>query len=108
MNYFIGSSGNDLSKFLYDSQSSVNNTIEEEITITPNPTNSFVNINLNCLENQTSYQINNTAGVLIYQNTITIGTESLQIDFTPYPSGVYFLTLNCNNLAKTYKIIKEG
>ena len=108
MNYFIGSSGNDLSKFLYDSQSSVNNTIEEEITITPNPTNSFVNINLNCLENQTSYQINNTAGVLIYQNTITIGIESLQIDFTPYPTGVYFLTLNCNNLAKTYKIIKEG
>ena len=108
MNYFIGSSGNDLSKFLYDSQSSVNNTIEEEITITPNPTNSIVSINLNCLENQTSYQINNTAGVLIYQNTITIGTESLQIDFTPYPSGVYFLTLNCNNLAKTYKIIKEG
>ena len=108
MNYYIGSSINELSKFLYDSQSSVNNTIEEEITITPNPTNSIVSINLNCLENQTSYQINNTAGVLIYQNTITIGTESLQIDFTPYPSGVYFLTLNCNNLAKTYKIIKEG
>ncbi|MFA7326837.1 MAG: T9SS type A sorting domain-containing protein [Candidatus Kapaibacterium sp.] len=108
MNYFIGSSINDLSKFLYDSQSSVNNTIEEEITITPNPTNSIVSINLNCLENQTSYQINNTAGILIYQNTITIGTESLQIDFTPYPTGVYFLTLSCNNLAKTYKIIKEG
>ena len=108
MNYYIGSSINELSKFLYDSQSSVNNTIEEEITITPNPTNSIVSINLNCLENQTSYQINNTAGVLIYQNTITIGIESLQIDFTPYPTGVYFLTLNCNNLAKTYKIIKEG
>ena len=93
--YFIGASNNDLSKFLYDSQSSVENITEDEIIISPNPTNSIVNINLNCLENQTSYQINNTAGILIYQNTIPIGSESLQIDFTPYPAGVYFLTLNC-------------
>ena len=107
-NYFLGSSSNKLSKFLYDSQSSVNNTIEDEIIISPNPTNSIVSINLNCLENQTSYQINNTSGILIYQNTIPIGSDSLQIDFTPYPAGVYFLTLNCNNQPKTYKIIKEG
>ncbi|MFA7325728.1 MAG: T9SS type A sorting domain-containing protein, partial [Candidatus Kapaibacterium sp.] len=108
LNYFIGTGGNELSKFLYDSQSSVNNTIEDEIIISPNPTNSLVNINLNCTEPIISYSINDTNGILLKQATTENHINNLQFDFTPYPTGVYFLTLNCNNLAKTYKIIKEG
>ena len=107
-NYFVGASNNKLSKFLYDSQSSVNNTIEDELLITPNPTNSLVNINLNCTEPIISYSIYDTNGILLKQATTQNQNNTLQFDFTPYPSGVYFLTLNCNNQAKTYKVIKEN
>ena len=106
--YFLGASNNDLSKFLYDSKSRIENQIEDEIIISPNPTNSLVNINLNCTEPIISYSINNTNGILLKQATTENHINNLQFDFTPYPSGVYFLTINCNNQSKTYKIIKEG
>lgn len=73
----------------------------------PNPTNSFVNINLNCTEPTINYQINNTQGLLIFQNIVPNQSSNFQIDFSQYPVGVYFLTINCN-APKTYKIVKEG
>ena len=45
--YEEGVSVNELSKFLYDSQSNVEANYEEEIRISPNPTNGFVNISSN-------------------------------------------------------------
>jgi type IX secretion system substrate protein len=105
-NYFIGASGNDFCKFLYDRETNINPEYDEEVIISPNPTNSFVNIEINCVEPLVSYQVNDINGVLLYQNTIE-KNGVLNIDFLPYPSGVYFITLNCD-YSKTYKIIKEG
>ena len=107
-NYFKGITANKISKFLYDSQSNLEDIIEEEIIISPNPTNSFVNIELNCIEPLINYQINDVNGLIVYQSSMQNQDSNLQIDFMPYPSGVYFITLSCNNLLKTYKIIKEG
>lgn len=106
--YFIGFESPYFCKFLYNRETFVQPNYTEEITIFPNPTGSFIKINLNCPEPQISYQINNTQGLLIFQNIVPNQGSNLQIDFSPYPTGVYFLTLNCNNRPKTYKIIKEG
>ena len=106
--YFIGASNNELSKFLYDSQSNVEANYEEEIRISPNPTNGFVNISSNCSESFIDYNISNINGILLIQSTIENNVNNLQFDFSQYPSGVYFITINCNNQQQTYKIIKEG
>ena len=107
-NYFIGFSLKNISKFQYDSQSSVENSFDEEIIISPNPTNNYVNINLNCMEPIINYQINDINGLVLFQTSLQNHVGSLQIDFSSYPSGVYFLSVMCNNQPKSYKIIKEG
>ena len=107
-NYFIGIERDNISKFQYDSQTSVKNSYEEEIIISPNPTNSFVNIELNCVEPIINYQINDINGLIVYQSSIQNQVGNLKVDFSSYPIGIYFLTLNCNNTTKTYKLVKEG
>ena len=106
--YFLGVGNKGISKFLYDSQSKVEDNYEEEIRISPNPTNGFVNISSNCSESFIDYNISNTNGILLIQSTIENNVNNLQFDFSQYPSGVYFITINCNNQQQTYKIIKEG
>ena len=107
-NYFIGFAGDKFCKFLYDRQTNIETEFEEEIIISPNPTNNFVNINLNCTEPIVDYQINDINGLTIFQSSIQNQVGNLRIDFTSYPSGVYFLSMICNNQPQIYKIIKEG
>ena len=107
-NIFIGKSSHSYSAFRYDSKTNIEVQYEDEIVISPNPTNSFVNINLNCSEPVINYNINDVNGLLVYNSSVQNQDSNLQIDFMLYPSGVYFITLSCNNITKTYKIIKEG
>ena len=106
-NYFVGSDGNELSKFLYDRQTSIKTVIEEEIIISPNPTNGFVNIELNGVEPIINYQINDVNGLMIYQTSIQNNAGDLQVDFSPYPVGIYFITINCGGELKSYKVMRE-
>lgn len=106
-NYFIGFSLKNISKFQYDSQSSVENSYEEEIIISPNPTNSFVNIIFDCTEPIINYQINNLEGLLISQSSMHNQNNPLQIDFSGYTPGVYFLMIRCGNESKSYKVVRE-
>jgi type IX secretion system substrate protein len=103
----IGSSEQYIGSIKYDSQTGIADHYEEEIIISPNPTGSIVNINLNCSESRINYQINNSQGLQLLQKSLN-NKGSLQLDFSPYPIGVYFLTLQCNNQFKTYKVVKEG
>ncbi|PKL81076.1 MAG: hypothetical protein CVV25_01170 [Ignavibacteriae bacterium HGW-Ignavibacteriae-4] len=82
------------------------NTLKSQTTISPNPTSSIVNIDLNCSEPLVDYQITDINGASVSQTTIANQFGSLQIDFSAYPTGVYFLTINCKEPV-TYKIIKE-
>jgi WD40 repeat protein len=107
-NIFIGNSNVNIGGVMFDSQSNIENLIEGEIIVSPNPTNGIVNINLECPESILNYQINDITGAAVAQSTLANQSGNLQFDFSPYPSGVYFLSVNCNNQIKTYKIIKES
>lgn len=106
--YFLGVGDKGISKFIFDSQSSIEIGYDVEIRITPNPTNSSVSINLECTEPIINYQIYDINGNSLIQSTIENHIGDLQFDFTDYLSGVYFLTIQCDNQPKAYKIIKEG
>jgi WD40 repeat protein len=79
---------------------------QSQATFSPNPTSNFVSIDLNCSGAMVDYQINDVNGATVAQSTIAIQSENLQLNFSGYATGVYFLTINCN-APKTYKIIKE-
>jgi hypothetical protein len=106
-NYFIGFAGSNVCKFLFDRQTSIETSYEEEIIISPNPTNGFVNLKLKYNEPNASYQINDINGLMIFQSSIQNNAGNLQIDFSPYPSGVYFITINRGGELKSYKVVRE-
>ena len=103
---YIGFSLPYIGSLRYDSQSNVLKKFGNEIIISPNPTSSIVNIDLNCSEPVVDYQITDISGARVSQTTIANQDGSLQIDFSAYTTGVYFLTINCKE-PMTYKIIKE-
>lgn len=83
------------------------NTEVAGITVAPNPTNSFVNLKLNYTSESTTYTIVNQNGKQVEQKPISNNSNELRIDFSAYPSGVYFITINCGNDVKTYKVVRE-
>jgi len=105
---FISGSGNKTSKFIYDRETSIEQEIEEEIIISPNPTHSTINLSIECIQPDINYSIYNMEGLLISHDIIENQEGNFTIDFTSYPSGVYFLSFMCNNKLNTYKIVKEG
>jgi hypothetical protein len=107
-NCFLGVEGSIICKFQYDIASNTKSNYEEEIKVIPNPTNNFVNIELNCIEPLINYQINDINGLIIFQSSTQNQVGNIRIDFTSYPPGVYFITINCGNDVKTYKVVREG
>jgi hypothetical protein len=103
---FIGFSGQYIGAIKYDRGTSVESPTKE-ITISPNPTGSFVNVGLECSDPQINYQISDVNGLLISEGLAQSHSGSLQIDFSPYPAGIYFLTINCGDSPLTYKVIRE-
>ena len=93
-------------KTFFTKSTVVSNPIE--IIISPNPTNGLVNITLDCKSPGMSYQINNTSGQNLESKIINSNNNSLIINFSNYPAGIYYLTINCNNNSTTYKIVREG
>ena len=80
-----------------------------EITIFPNPTTDYVNINLMGFDFENgprSYQIFDYQGRLLKQNTIT--QAETQIDLNDLSASIYILQVYVNNkVFKTFKILKK-
>ncbi len=107
--FFIGSnSGVSISKFKYDRQTNVNYTYENEIIISPNPTNSSITIVKVCYEPIIDYSIYNVEGSLVSNSSTENNLNEFSIDFSEFSAGIYFLSFECDNQIKTYKIVKEG
>lgn len=80
-----------------------------EISIFPNPTTDFVNINMKGFDfenGQRTYQLYDLHGRLIEQNTIN--QFETQISLINLSSSIYILQVSLNNkVSKTFKIIKK-
>lgn len=63
------------------------------INIFPNPTNGFINIDLNMNHNEYTLNVCNIYGIVIYFEKIS---ENSVIDLTNFPPGIYFLYLKSN------------
>ncbi len=85
------------------SNTSLNNTLNKNLTIFPNPTSGIINIskNNNKLENCT-IQISDIYGKIIFQSNKIVR----QIDISNQPQGIYFIKISGKNLNFTQKIIK--
>jgi hypothetical protein len=77
-----------------------------KIQIYPNPSSNIFTIKAD--EEIVSFKIFNMQGVLIKQNDAGIRNGSyLQIDLSPFASGVYYGVFETNNAYQTKKIIKQ-
>jgi len=80
-----------------------------EISIYPNPTTDFVNINMEGYELENglkSYQLYDFQGRLLKQNTIN--QNGTQVNLSDLSSSIYLLQVYVDNKAlKTFKIIKN-
>jgi hypothetical protein len=105
---FIGSANEYCSSGIYNSGTSTGEDTKVKKVLFPNPTSSLVAIETNCVQGIINYQIHRPNGELVEASSKENTNNSIQIDFSPYPNGVYFITLICGSQNTTYKVIKEG
>jgi hypothetical protein len=95
---------NNLSPYChYQTVTSINNIKENNLEISPNPTNSILNIidKNNQFKNST-IQIKNYLGQVIFSTPF-----ASQINLSDFSAGIYFLTIQNRYNSKTIKIIKQ-
>jgi hypothetical protein len=84
--------------------------LTENVTIFPNPGYDIVNIIIDHPETENySISISNILGQnIIKQNNLAIkGSSTTSIDISPFPSGVYFITITANAYPKVFTFIKK-
>lgn len=82
---------------------SSNDFFINNISLYPNPTSQYLNLNLNTLENVT-YAITKITGKLVINGSVS---ENNKISVQNLQNGVYFLRLTTNENQKILKFIKE-
>jgi hypothetical protein len=95
---------------LYDnSWLTVNNENKDNSSIIfPNPTNDIITLKSECGGANRFYEIYNINGMKLFQSAQVLSDgENISIDFSHYPTGVYFIQLHCGTNLSTYKIIKQ-
>ncbi len=82
-------------------------TLGQSVSVYPNPTVSFVNINLNTIANDV-INVRVTDGLGKQINNITeVGNQSIKIDLRNQKAGVYFIQLTKNNEVSYHKVVKQ-
>jgi WD40 repeat protein len=109
LDLIIGIGGEYVSMGRYVRPTSVEVNGKSKENIYPNPTSGNVNIPINCQFPNQSYEVYNNNGIsILAKKPIEFGTTILNIEFSNYSNGIYFVKVNCNDKVITYKIIKEG
>jgi WD40 repeat protein len=103
----IGSGSNKMTMIRYDRETSVPSDPEPDKIIYPNPTNSTAIIEITCKNPSIEYQLMDINSRILEESASVTVNNQLQIDFSKYPTGIYFIRLNCDNRILTYKILKK-
>ncbi|EDP70813.1 lysyl endopeptidase precursor [Flavobacteriales bacterium ALC-1] len=79
---------------------------ESLIGFYPNPVKDKLNVSLNHINEDLSYQIFNTLGQSVSKGILTSGNTH-EIDMSQYLSGIYFVKLSSDSQTITRKVIKK-
>lgn len=105
---YIGTFGQGMyySQGIMPTLTNVENNIDDiEVSIFPNPTIEFVNINLNKIQQNVNVQLLDLTGKELYTNQF-VNSSSFKINFpNSLKSGIYFLNINSDELSVTEKIV---
>ena len=84
--------------------------IQNEIAIVPNPSDGIFDIvSKNFSTGKAEIMITNTDGIEIFKKVILLnGDNSIPVDISSSPDGVYLINLNIGNKNHTLKIIKNA
>ncbi len=86
-----------------DGTLSVNNTIESQFKIYPNPVKYILNVKTT--SNNYSVGIYNIQGQLINRIKNVSGIQT--VDYSNYTTGIYFMKIVSETASKTFKIVKK-
>ncbi|MDG1013799.1 MAG: YHYH protein [Flavobacteriaceae bacterium] len=91
----------------YDSSLTINtfDFSSLNLVIYPNPSQDFIAIQSNLLENNLKLELINEIGQLVLESTILQGSTLSIIETYTLYNGIYFLKVSYNKNTKTYKII---
>ncbi|GAA4776329.1 MULTISPECIES: T9SS type A sorting domain-containing protein [Flavobacterium] len=81
-------------------------SIDNNLTVFPNPASSILSVKLNSFNNNTSFEVYNTIGQLIIP-TKKIDNNKFEINVASLTKGVYFLKVNDNNKLSSVKFVVE-
>lgn len=79
---------------------------EKEFSISPNPANTFVNINIPSVNNDVKIVLHNTVGQVVYSNTFNnVNEVKERIDISELNSGIYFVEIINGSKSSIEKLI---
>lgn len=81
---------------------------EVEVTIFPNPTNDYLNIELKHFPDWVDLMLVSTTGAVIHSQSISqvADGETLQLNMASLPSGTYYLVVSSSHFRRSYPIVK--
>jgi hypothetical protein len=77
-----------------------------QIFASPNPTNSKVLITLGKNNLNINLKVNNVNGKVMFLNK-DVNTNSIQLDLSNYPKGIYFISIHNSDFVKVIKVMKN-
>tara|TARA_B100001778_G_C18359054_1_gene525581 strand:- start:307 stop:582 length:276 start_codon:yes stop_codon:yes gene_type:complete len=77
-----------------------------QISVFPNPTNGIVTIDLLGIIQQILLKVNKINELLIYEKQNN-SIDKVQIDLSPFPAGIYFLSIQNEESVKVIKLVKD-
>jgi hypothetical protein len=85
----------------------VDNDLSNEITIAPNPTQSFISVQIPDTFNWKSVSLINAQGVILKEQERTDNAKSAKFDVQSQPSGMYIISVKTDKGFVNKKVIKE-
>lgn len=110
---FIGSSSRgasvkDIRAIRYMTITDIENQKQNGVLIYPNPTTNNVQIETSCSFAETRIELFNINGIILKNEMIPVTDGLVTYDLSSFPSGSYFIRLNCGEEIRTYNVIKEN